>query len=296
MDSKHLRYQKYAAALLCLVCLAGLFGCSPPYKEEAPTPPQSTPVPEETVPSLHFDGRRYAFSGSAEAIRAEGAVITICQGGRYRISGTLKEGTLSVAVPRGEVVHLLLDGVSITSSAASPLQITSAACVILESATGSVNRLADTPSDIAAGSVIEAACPLLLRGEGNLILSGRRAYGIHGTDDVILESGHLTLSAPKDALWVRDRFELIGGRLTVTEAARGIVVGEGRTDEGQLRFCGGDVVIQCADTALSATRSIVAEGGTGSLRARRRYICTLVENEIETAGIIAIAENWLLAG
>lgn len=284
-----LRSQTCAAALLCAWMLLSLLGCSPlPQTPTLEAPPVESEE-EPALPSLQFDGRRYAFSGDSDAISAEGAVITIQKGGRYRISGTLKEGSLTVAAPPDEVVHLLLDGVAITSSKASPLQITSAACVILESAADSVNRFSDTKSDSAAGSVIESACSLILRGEGSLIVSGQRACGLRATDDITVESGHITLAAPEDAIWVRDRFSLVGGRLTVTEATRGIVVGAGETDEGRLTLCGGTLVIRCTDTALTATRAITATGGTGSLRARRRYACAIGTTE----GTIEMAENWL---
>lgn len=282
-----------AVWLACLVALTSLYGCVP--AKENP-PPILAPA-EEEIPSLAFDGRRFSFSGQSDAITRKGATMTIVKGGQYRLSGTLKEGELHIDVAPDERVHLLLDNLSITSSSGAPLKIENGACVVLESIKDSVNRLCDTApkqADIDSGGVIESAIPVIFRGEGSLILSGKRVCGIDSQSEIFHEGGSLTVSAPQEAIRVRDHFSLVEGRVCVTEAARGIVVGESHTDKGEILLTGGELVIQCSDIALTSTRKIVATGGTGSLRCRHHYVCTLQQNGKEIEGSIEICENWLL--
>ncbi len=110
----------------------------------------------DSVPTLTFDGRRYRYSGNASDIAVEGDSLTIQRAGVYRLSGTLSDGVLRVDVSRGETVHLILDGVSISSSRAIPLEIRSAACVILELADGSVNTISDFATETGILSVLNA--------------------------------------------------------------------------------------------------------------------------------------------
>ena len=279
--------------LAFLLTLTSLYGCVP---SEENIPPVLTPV-EEEIPTLVFDGRRFSFSGPSDAIAHNGSTMTIVKGGQYRLSGTLTEGNLQIDVPPDECVYLLLDNLSITASSGAPLTIENGACVVLETNSDSVNRLCDTASaqgEITSGGVIESAIPIILRGKGSLILSGKRACGIESSSTLTHEGGTLTISAPQNAIRVRDRFSLIAGRVCVTEALCGVVAGESHTDDGEILLAGGELVIQCSDTALSSTRKIVATGGTGSLRCRRRYTCTLQQNGKEVEGIIEICENWLL--
>ncbi len=283
----------YGTMLCCLVALTSLYGCVAADEVEVPI---LAPA-EEEIPSLSFDGRRFSFSGQSDAITHEGATMTIVKGGQYRLSGTLKEGNLQIDVAPDECVQLLLDNLAITSTSGAPLKIQNAACVILESAKDSVNRLCDTASeqsDLHSGGVIESEIPLIFRGEGSLILSGKRVCGIESSSKILHEGGNLTISAPQKAIRVRDRFSLESGRVCVTEALCGIAVGESHTDRGEILLAGGELVIQCADTALFATRSIVATDGRASLRCRQRYVCALQQNDKEVAGNIKICENWLL--
>ena len=293
MKSAKKRWSIGALWLACLVALTSLYGCVPAEENNVPI---LAPT-EEEIPTLSFDGRRFSFSGQSDAIAHKGSTVTIVKGGQYRLSGTLKEGNLTIDVAPDERVHLLMDHLSITASSGAPLKIENGACVILESTRDSINLLCDTASeqaDSASGGVIESAIPIIFRGEGSLILSGKRACGIESQSDILQESGSLTISAPQNAMRLRDCFTLVGGRVCVTEATRGIAVGESHTDRGEILMTGGDLVIQCSDIALTSTRKIVATGGRASLRCRQRYVCALQHDNEEIAGNIEICENWLL--
>lgn len=279
--------------LVCLLVALCLSGCGAP--DGASAQESETAPSDEALPLLEFDGRRYRFSGEADAIRAEGACVTILRGGRYRVCGTLKEGTLTVDAPPSETVHLLLDNVSLSASSDTPLYLKGAACVILESTLGSVNVLSDaeTANADAWDAVLRADVPLILRGKGSLILSAHRALALLGTGTVTVESGRLCASAPDTALWVRDRFLLQDGRVQITEATHGVAVGMLEGDGGRLEMSGGALTVQCREIALSATRTLSLTGGVGSLRAKRLYACFFERDGKRTEGVLTVSEGWL---
>lgn len=268
--------------LILLACFLCLSACRSPLADgDDPTdtlPPASEAgeASATQAETLTLEGRRYTYTGKAEDISATDNVLTIQKSGIYRLSGSLTDGRLRIAVPQG-TVHLLLDGITIRSSLGAPLDI-DAACVILETAEGSVNRLVDANTslaeqneDIAPAACLRADCRLVLQGSGTLILSGHRRNALSCTQSVTVESGSLMLSAPDTGLWVRDRLLLSGGSVTVTAAARGIVSPQGEMAQGLVVISGGRLTVSAAELAIFAGREIRISGGVGDLSAPKRY-------------------------
>ncbi len=268
--------------IILLACLLSFSACRS--TSDDGIRPDDTPSTEAlqseirtaSVRLLTLEGRRYTYTGDAEDISAEGNVLTLQKSGTYRLSGTLTDGRLRIAVPHG-TVHLLLDGVAISSSLGAPLAI-DAACVIIETAEGSVNRLTDSSAspaepneDICPTACIRADCRLVLQGSGTLIVSGRRENALSCSQSVSVESGSLTLSAPDIGLWVRDRLLLSGGSVTVTAATRGIVSPQGEAVEGLVAVSGGRLTVTATELAVFAGREIRISGGSGDLSAPKLY-------------------------
>ncbi|MBE6546805.1 MAG: carbohydrate-binding domain-containing protein [Ruminococcaceae bacterium] len=258
----------------CLFCLSA---CAPNSDGSVPTEmaltdPADTSDAEEG--HLLLEGRRYTYTGKAEDISAKEDILTLQRGGTYRISGTLNDGCLRISAPH-ETLHLILDGVSLSSSRTTPLVIEAAACVILETAEGTVNRLTDTDAapkeERLPAACLEASCQLVLRGSGSLILSGRRQAALSCTQTVTVESGSVTLSAPDMGLWVRDALILSGGALTVTAAERGIVAAKDETAQGLVTVSDGKLTVSATEVALVAGRKLLAIGGSADLSAPILY-------------------------
>lgn len=246
---------------------------------------------------LTLDGRRYDFLGDASAIRVENSDFIVQKAGTYRLSGTLREGSIVIDVGYGESVRLILDGVSLCGFESAPILVRRAAAVIVESVGGTVNTLSDVKRDGAGKeawhrSVIYADSDLCFRGDGTLVISGVRGQGVHATGDLCVQGGKLTVSAPEEAILSHDRVILEGGQLSVTEATVGISVGESG-GVGAIEMTGGRVAICCEKTAFLATREISLSGGTGSLRCPKAYLCRETVDGKTVEGKISVAENWL---
>ncbi|MCR6704407.1 MAG: carbohydrate-binding domain-containing protein [Cellulomonas sp.] len=79
-------------------------------------------------------------SSSSDAVSVDGDTVTIAAGGTYRLSGTLTDGQVVVTAADQDVT-LVLDGVDLTSSTTSPLQVLEADDVLVVLADGSDNGL-----------------------------------------------------------------------------------------------------------------------------------------------------------
>lgn len=262
----------------------------------------STDATEDVTSSLTLDGRRYTFVGNADDIRVEDAEFIFRQSGIFRVSGTLTEGSLVVDADETAVVHLILDGLSVTSGKKAPICVLRAAAVIIECAEGSVNLLEDVSSahvshDAYQTSVLFADGNLRLCGSGSLVLSGKRQYGLTCTGRAVMDGASLTVSAPEDALLIGQDFSCRAGRICVTEATNGIRVAASKTDtaspsHGTLAVTGGEIVVRCRETALVSTHAITVTGGKGSLYCENAFVCRRTEEGKEIAGTVTVAQNW----
>ena len=272
--------------LVFCVLFSCLGGCVPTQYEQTETA-QATIAPEEGDAAdgvLELEGRRYHYTGAEGDLVAENDVLTIRRGGVYRLRGTLQEGRLRINVDRDETVRLLLEGASITSSYGAPLEVEQGACVILETVGDSVNHLTDEKGSLtdtaAPRACVFSVCPLILRGTGSLIVSGRRANGIFSESNVILETGRVTVSARETAVLAEEFFLMTGGALTVTTATEGIVSSTAACDNcrrGRVEIQQGVVTVCCSEVAIRAGELLRISGGQGSLDAPTRYRGETVE-------------------
>lgn len=287
-----LRLVRFFSAML-LLCL--LFGsCVPrtPVSSDEASADDTKPTVER---QLRLDGRRYSYNGNAEDIAVQDDLLTICVAGDYRLSGVLDEGAIAVSVEQHETVRLILDGVSITSSCRAPLSVICAAAVILELSPGTVNTLTDAPRaqsetpSLLPGACVQVNSHLRICGEGTLVLRGRQHTALAVSESLTVASGTITAVAVETGVWVRDRFLLQNGSLTVTAASCGIVTDNSAGTQGEIRILGGRLVASCKQIALCAGKCIAALGGSGSLQAPILYQCRYWQDGQTVTGSITVS-------
>ncbi len=284
------------ALIWCLICPLLAACLSHADRQDQPSRETAASPSSHKEKTLILNGRRYTYSGDQKDISIEDQILTLHASGTYRISGNLTEGCLRIDAEPCEVVHLILEGVSVSSSYASPLQIVSAACVIIETAQGSVNTFSENLRNASSEDTLPLAClradsDLTLCGEGSLILKGRSDCALASCGNVVLSSGKLTVSSPNIGIWVRDCFELREGTLTVTAARIGIYSDSGERSGGEIRILGGRLTACCSEVALSAGREIRIEKGVGSLDAPSYYLCQRTADGKKIDGTILITSN-----
>lgn len=219
-----------------------------------------------TVITLNGDSATVSGNG---AYANKGSVV-ITNAGKYVLSGTLTDGTISVDAYISSKVWLLLDGVDITSSNNAAIRVEEADKVFITLAEGSENFLTsgETFSDAAiadgTNGAIFAHDDLTINGTGTLtILSGYK-HGIDANDDLIITGGTINITAPLDGLHANDSLRIMNANLTIDAGDDGLMVSK---EGGYLHVESGTLNIKATGDAIHTTGDITIDDGSITLTA-----------------------------
>lgn len=146
----------------------------------------------------------------------ENNIYTITSQGEYTFKGDLKEGSIVVDAEDADVI-INLNGVNITSTSTSPINIIAASNVEISAKSGTVNYITDKrttdTSDLSAA--IYSTSDLKLKGKGELYIYGNYNNGIHSKDDLTIKNLTLYVKALNNAIKGNDSVEIENANLTV---------------------------------------------------------------------------------
>ncbi|MBM6614807.1 carbohydrate-binding domain-containing protein [Desemzia sp. RIT804] len=212
-------------------------------------------------------------TSSGEGVTIEGNVVTIESGGSYLISGTLSDGQINVTAPDTEEVHLIFDGVEISSSTSAPLLIEEADKVFVTLAEGSQNTLTDkagSTATIGTGTdetnidgTIFSKSDLTLNGSGSLTINGNTKHGIVSKDDLIITGGTYDITAAGQGLSGKDAVKIKDGTFTLTTSADAIQSDNAEeAGRGFVYIADGEFTIDTQQDAIQAETLLQIDGGT----------------------------------
>ena len=289
--------KRFASAAIAVLLMINMSSCVYTLNNDDLGEPDKKAEEDKSVyiRKLSFDGRKYIYEGASDDIMANGNTITIRAAGDYLVGGELIDGSLMIEVKSHETVRLILDGVSISSSKSVPIKVNSAACVILELATDSVNilsRLSSIPLkdkiSLYPDACIESICNIIVTGNGSLAINSRADAAISCLGRVDISGGKMTVSSAGNGIWVRDRFVMSGGALSISTAKIGILADDAASSEGRIEINEGRLTASCSDAVLKAGRNICISGGVGSFDSKVSYICERAEGDNIISGEIEI--------
>ena len=244
---------------------------------------------------LVFDKRNFTYSGNPDDVSFDGDVLTILRGGVYRLSGTLTEGRIKVASIDGSPVRLILCGVTLSSSYGAVMETDSRTFLTVEAQKDTVNILSSTLVESRYGH-LPSSC-LIFRGSaeiiggGNITVNSSADCGILSLSDLSVNISQLTLSAKSKGIFVRDSFNMSGGRLTLKDTPIGIAAGSGEATAGSISISGGTLTALCKEIALMAERNITISGGNGGIDSPVIYQCSRKENGKTVNGEIKVSAS-----
>lgn len=211
-------------------------------------------------------------TGDSENVTVEGNNINISAGGTYLVSGELSDGQIKVSAPDTEEVHLLLDGVDITSVNSAPLLIEEAEKVFITLTEGSQNFLSDQAGSTATigtgtdtvnidGTIFSKA-DLTLNGSGSLTIDANTKHGIVSKDDLIVVSGTYDITSEGQGLSGKDAVKIKEGVFTLNTGTDGIQSDNAEeTGKGFVYIGGGTFDINSQQDAVQAETLIQIDGG-----------------------------------
>ena len=219
-----------------------------------------------TVVTLSDSGSTVSGSGAS----VSGSVVTISEGGSYRLAGTLAG---SIVIDAGdEKVQLVLDGASVTCAGSAALYVKSADKVFVTTTAGTSNSLASTgefvqTDDSKIDGAVFSKSDITFNGSGSLDISCETAHGVVCKDDLKIAGGTYSINAAKKGLDCNESVRIASGEITITSGTDGIHAEN--SDDAAKAFVyigGGSLTITSGGDAIDASGIIDAEDGTVTIK------------------------------
>ncbi len=177
-----------------------------------------------------------------------GETKIINKSGNYHVTGNLKDDSLIIDVPDGEV-RLILDNVLIKNSSGPAIVCKEADDLLIELV--GENTLIDGQKyleEYEVKGVIYSRANLAFAGEGTLNIVANFQDGIVGKDNLKINSGTYNIKAADDALRANDALIILGGKINVTSSYEGI-------EAKIVAIDGGEITIDSSDDGINAVNS-----------------------------------------
>lgn len=157
-----------------------------------------------------------SISASSSNVTVSGTTATITAGGYYTVSGTLSNGQIVVSAKDADV-RIKLNGVTMAYATGSPLYVEKADKAIIFIADGTTNTLTDGASytypDVS-NACLYSKSYTAITGNGTLNVTGKYQDGIASADELIINSGVITVTAVDDAIRGKDFLKINDGTIS----------------------------------------------------------------------------------
>ena len=224
---------------------------------------------------IHLNGSEVSCEG--EGVRSENGTVTITKAGTYVISGTWDSGQIIVDTEEEDIVHLVLNGVSLTSKEGPALYVRNAEETVLTVLTGTENtiRTSGENADEKKGGVY-AKDDLAVNGGGTLEITAENGDGIHAGDILKLCNVILSIQAESDGIDVNDALAVKDCILTVKAEKDGLKAGDTDEETGEsipanIEISGGVITITAEDDGIQTTGNLIAVNSEMNIEAGGGY-------------------------
>ncbi len=270
-NHKHLdKLQRICFVLICTAMIFGLVGCVGNPKNEAGHSDTLAPQIKITTADTNIS------ENGAVAIDLSKLdhMCLISAPGTYILSGELA-GSIQVDAEE-QIIHLIMDNVTVDAPSGPALEILSAGKVILTLKDGTTNTFQDSGSYVDkpdADACIYSTCDLTINGGGILNVSGYYKDAIHTKDVLKILNRNSFIQSKRDGLHGNDGIVVCCESLTVQSERNGLhSTKSGKVAKGNIEIydsgcsiIGGKYAISCSSDLYITDSSIYAMGVYGNL-------------------------------
>jgi hypothetical protein len=204
------------------------------------------------------------------------STLTIQKPGTYVISGTLKNGQIIVNSEVEGIVHLIFDGVSITSKNSAPLYIKNSTKTVLTLNKDTNNYLID--SDVYEFANVTEEEPdgtlfsksnLTINGSGNLTVTANFRDGISCSKELKIIGSNIIVKAKEDGIKGKDYVAIESGTISVVAGGVGLMASN--NEEPSLGYAvidGGTINIKSINKGIRAGNIIKINNGNVTIKTR----------------------------
>ncbi|MBR2809017.1 MAG: carbohydrate-binding domain-containing protein [Erysipelotrichaceae bacterium] len=205
-----------------------------------------------------------ASSASSSGIQIDGDHILISNPGQYVLSGSLSDGQVEVNC-NGNVV-LILNGADITCLNDSAIKISDADLAVIHLEKGTTNTLtsgdeSNTLAEDAEGAALYARDDLTINGQGSLAVYGYINNGIASTDNLVIESGTISVEALNNGVKGKDNVTINNGDITISSGNDGIKTDNTETGMGNIQVNNGTLTIKSGGDGIAADANLTIVDG-----------------------------------
>lgn len=258
--------------LLCMMMLVGFFGCS----DSSPAPQSPDTVPATPQIKITSADTNISEEGAVSIdLNTVDRVCLISEPGAYLLSGALA-GSIQIDA-EDQIVHLIMDNVTVDAPAGPALEVLSAGKVILTLKDGTTNTFQDSGiyvDEPDADACIYSPCDLTINGDGSLSVSGYYKDAIHTKDVLKILNKNSFIQSKRDGLHGNDGIVVCCQDLTVQSERNGLYsTKSGKVAKGNIEIynsgcsiIGGQYALSCAADLYIADSNVYAMGVYGNLQ------------------------------
>ena len=216
-------------------------------------------------------------------INLSGKTAEITSPGTYLISGTIDDGNIQVNSSSKGTVHLIFNGVNITSDDAAPVIISDASKVIITLVSGTQNIITDNrPASLEDdySGAISSKADLVINGTGNIEVNGNYRNGIKSSDDLKILSGNYKITSSEDGIVGKDCLCIKDGTFSINAGNDGMK-STYDTDEskGYVIIENGTYNITSGNDGIQSEHSLTIYGGTYNIKTGKGAAQSLSKSE-----------------
>lgn len=220
----------------------------------------------DTSEAIRIELNESSAKASSNSVKISGSTITITEDATYIITGTLDDGMIIIDVPDTAKPQIVLNGVSITSSASASLYIKEADKVFVTLAGentlangGIFNAIDDNNIDAAVFSKQD----LTFNGTGSLTVTSPAGHGIVGKDDLVFTGGTYIITSASHGIDANDSVRIKDAAITLDTGKDGIhAENTGDTEKGFVYIASGTIHMECEGDGISAGAYLQINDGT----------------------------------
>lgn len=202
-------------------------------------------------------------------VRTEENCVIIEKAGTYVVSGTSANGQIRIEAGEGELVHLVLHGVTLSNETTSPVYAPEKCKLVLTLEEGTTNVISDgsqyvyeTEGEDEPDASIFTKGDLTINGSGRLEVTGNYQSGIRSKESLKVMSGDILINARGDGLKGRDAVIIRDGNLDIRSGKDGIKSNNDEDEEkGYIWIDGGGILIAAEDDGIQAETALIVREG-----------------------------------
>lgn len=219
---------------------------------------------------ITLNGDKVSINGSGASY--ESNKLIIYSEGTYVLSGTLNDGQILILTTNKEKVQIVLNGVNITCSTNSVINVEQADKVFITLADGSINTITDsdnytlTANEDEPNATIFSKDDLTLNGSGTLTINANYDLAIVSKDSLKITGGTYNITSVGHAIKGKDSVSILEGSFNITSGGDGIKsTNTTDTTKGYIIIDGGNYVINSQNDAIQAETILQISDGEFNL-------------------------------